>query len=91
MYWFGFALSPRGVPSASPVDSAVAVIAVIDRLVLKDASNSILNSERSLLMSREQNGGVGSISSSAGSGIPSPVGYGKREMFIRHAYPTWTW
>ena len=72
-------LSRRGVPSASPSDSPKSVV---DRLVAEDAKDSISNGERSPLMSREQNGGVGSVS--------SPVGSGKREIFIRHAYSTWT-
>lgn len=63
-------------------------MALLDRLVSKDASDSSLNSESSPLMIREQNGGVGSISSPARSGISSPVGSGKREVFIRYAYPT---
>ena len=72
-------MSPRGVPSASPSDSPKRVV---DRLVAEDASDSISNGERSSLLSREQNGGVGSV--------PSPVGSGKREIFIRHVYSTWT-
>lgn len=56
--------------------------AVLEKLVLDTTSNPILDGERSGLMSREQNGGLGQIA--------SPVGGGRRDIVIRHAYSLWS-
>ncbi|XP_008813042.1 GDP-mannose transporter GONST1-like isoform X1 [Phoenix dactylifera] len=49
--------------------------AVLEKLVLDTTSNPVLNGERSGLMSREQNGALGQLT--------SPVGGGRRDIVIR--------
>ncbi|ONK73268.1 uncharacterized protein A4U43_C04F29170 [Asparagus officinalis] len=65
-------MNSRGLALSIPSDSPKTVV---ERLVAEDASDSVFHGERGPLLNREQNGGVGPLS--------SPVGSGKREIFIR--------